>query len=80
MIVVSDTSPITNLLAIQQIHILRQIYGELIIPQAVYSEMVEQQALSQRLVKAWDLARQAASLLKKTRAAKPTGGFRDSVD
>jgi predicted nucleic acid-binding protein len=41
MIVVSDTSPITNLSAIQQIDILRQLYGELLIPQAVYDEMVD---------------------------------------
>jgi predicted nucleic acid-binding protein len=40
MIVVSDTSPITNLSAIQHLDILRQLYGELIIPGAVYDEMV----------------------------------------
>ncbi|NEO95106.1 MAG: DUF3368 domain-containing protein [Moorea sp. SIO3G5] len=41
MIVVSNTSPITNLSAIQKIDILRQLYGVLIIPQAVYNEMVD---------------------------------------
>lgn len=41
MIVVSDTSPITNLAAINQLHLLRQLYVSLVIPTAVYNEMVE---------------------------------------
>ncbi|MBD2576575.1 DUF3368 domain-containing protein [Oscillatoria sp. FACHB-1406] len=40
MIVVSDTSPITSLAGIGQLDILRQLYGRVIIPQAVYREMV----------------------------------------
>lgn len=40
MIVVSDTSPITNLAAIGQLDLLRQLYNSVIIPQAVYNEMV----------------------------------------
>ncbi|MBN3957449.1 DUF3368 domain-containing protein [Nostoc sp. NMS8] len=40
MIIVSDTSPITNLAAIGQLDLLRQLYSRLIIPQAVYNEMV----------------------------------------
>jgi len=40
MIVVSDTSPITNLAAIGQLDLLRQLYKTIIIPQAVYDEMV----------------------------------------
>lgn len=39
MIVVSDTSPITNLAAIGQLDLLRQLYGNLVIPTAVYNEM-----------------------------------------
>ncbi|GCL36172.1 putative nucleic acid-binding protein [Sphaerospermopsis reniformis] len=39
MIVVSNTSPITNLAAIQRIDILEKIYDTIIIPQAVYDEM-----------------------------------------
>lgn len=39
MIVVSNTSPITNLAAIQRIDILEKIYNGIIIPQAVYDEM-----------------------------------------
>lgn len=40
MIVVSDTSPITNLAGIGQLDLLRQLYSNLIIPTAVYNEMV----------------------------------------
>lgn len=40
MIVVSNTSPITNLAAIGKLHLLQQIYNTIIIPQAVYEEMV----------------------------------------
>ncbi|NCR27746.1 MAG: DUF3368 domain-containing protein [Microcystis aeruginosa BS13-10] len=39
MIVVSDTSPITNLAAVNQLTLLHQLYGTIIIPQAVYEEM-----------------------------------------
>jgi uncharacterized protein len=39
VIVVSDTSPITNLAAIGQLDLLRQIYGTIVIPLAVYREM-----------------------------------------
>lgn len=39
MIVVSDTSPITSLAAVGQLHLLQQLYGRVIIPQAVYEEM-----------------------------------------
>lgn len=40
MIVVSDTSPITNLAAIGQLDLLQQLYEVIIIPNAVYNEMV----------------------------------------
>ncbi|MCY7275763.1 MAG: DUF3368 domain-containing protein [Phormidesmis sp. CAN_BIN44] len=40
MIVVSDTSPITNLAAIGQLDLLRQLYSTIVIPKAVYNEMV----------------------------------------
>jgi predicted nucleic acid-binding protein len=41
VIVVSDTSPITNLAAISQLNLLQQLYSHLIIPTAVYNEMVK---------------------------------------
>ena len=40
MIVISDTSPITNLAAIGQLDLLHQLYTTIIIPVAVYQEMV----------------------------------------
>ncbi len=40
MIVISDTSPITNLAAIEQLDLLRQLYTTILIPVAVYDEMV----------------------------------------
>ncbi|MEM1253073.1 MAG: DUF3368 domain-containing protein [Cyanobacteria bacterium P01_H01_bin.21] len=40
MIVVSDTSPITNLAAIGHLHLLQQLYGSIVIPTAVYDELV----------------------------------------
>jgi uncharacterized protein len=36
---VSDTSPITNLAAIAQLDLLHQLYGTILIPQAVYEEL-----------------------------------------
>ena len=39
MIVVSNTSPITNLAAIGQLDLLRQMYQQVIIPEAVFEEL-----------------------------------------
>jgi predicted nucleic acid-binding protein len=41
MIIVSDTSPITNLAAVGLLHLLHQLYNRVIMPQAVYDEMVK---------------------------------------
>lgn len=40
MIVVSNTSPIINLAAVGQLQLLRQLYGQIIIPPAVHREIV----------------------------------------
>ena len=40
MIIVSDTSPISNLFIINQLHLLHTIYGRIIIPDAVYMELM----------------------------------------
>ena len=40
MIVVSDTSPITALLAVQQAELLKQLFGEVVIPNAVETELL----------------------------------------
>jgi len=41
MIIVSDTSSITNLAAINQLHLLKLLYKSIIIPQAVYLELTK---------------------------------------
>jgi hypothetical protein len=41
MIIVSDTSPITSLAAINRLSLLQQLYGSIIIPEAVYRELTE---------------------------------------
>jgi len=39
MIIVSDTSPISNLLRIDQLFILQKLYNNVTIPQRVYQEI-----------------------------------------
>lgn len=39
MIVVSDTSPVTNLFKINQLEILQKVFGIVILPTAVYDEL-----------------------------------------
>lgn len=39
MIIVSDTSPINNLAAINHLHLLQQLYGTVLIPEAVCREL-----------------------------------------
>ncbi len=41
MIVVSDTSPINNLAAINQLHLLHQLYGTVLIAEAVFRELTD---------------------------------------
>ena len=51
MIVVSDTSPICYLLLIGEIELLPQLYGQLLIPQAVQQELANER--SPAVVQAW---------------------------
>lgn len=41
MIIVSDTSPVTNLIRVDHLFILQQLFRKLIIPKAVYEELCE---------------------------------------
>ncbi|WP_008310583.1 DUF3368 domain-containing protein [Leptolyngbya sp. PCC 6406] len=41
MIIVSDTSPINNLAAINHLHLLHHLYGKVLIPEAVYQELTD---------------------------------------
>ena len=40
MLIVSDTSPIINLAAINHLYLLPDLFGQIIIPQMVYQEIV----------------------------------------
>jgi len=40
VIIVSDTSPISNLILVNHIHLLPQLFGTLIVPEAVYQELL----------------------------------------
>ncbi|MBA2680475.1 MAG: DUF3368 domain-containing protein [Ktedonobacteraceae bacterium] len=40
MVVTSNTSPITNLAAVGQLNVLRDLYGQIVIPQAVFDDLV----------------------------------------
>ncbi len=41
MIVVSDTTALTNLFQIGELQILKEVFGEIVIPEAVYQELGE---------------------------------------
>lgn len=41
MIIVGDTSPTNNLAAINQLHFLHQLYGTVLIPEAVFRELTD---------------------------------------
>ena len=43
MIVIADTSPISELLTINQAELLQRVYGEVSIPHAVHSELLRSQ-------------------------------------
>lgn len=44
MLVVSDTSPISYLILIEEAHLLRTLYGEVVVPEAVYRELTHPSA------------------------------------
>lgn len=52
MLIVSDTTTITNLWQVGQIHLLEQLYGQIIVPLAVWKELIilpEQASFLQKL-------------------------------
>lgn len=51
MIVVSDTTPVNYLVLINQVHLLKELYGSLVLPQAVHEEM--QREGTPEKVRAW---------------------------
>lgn len=44
MLIVSDTSAITNLIQVGQLDVLQQLFGNIIIPDAVYQELAVYQS------------------------------------
>lgn len=40
MVVVSDTSPISNLIIVGRLHLLKDLFGEVIIPEKVRQEVL----------------------------------------
>lgn len=51
MIVVSDTTPVNYLVLIDQVDLLKELYGLLVLPHAVHEEMRREQAPEK--VRAW---------------------------
>lgn len=51
MIVVSDTTPVNYLLLIDRVHLLKDLYGRLVLPRAVHDEMQKEGAPDK--VRAW---------------------------
>jgi len=41
VIIISDTSPINNLAAINHLHLLHELYGIVLIPDSVYRELTD---------------------------------------
>lgn len=65
MIIVSDTSVISNLLSLQQLALLVQLYQEVIIPEAVYQELaVLGEPMVQQLEQPWLQVRQVTALTR----------------
>jgi len=50
VIVVSNTSPINNLAAIGKLSLLQQIYGQIVIHNAVYRELTNTQNFDKLLI------------------------------
>lgn len=44
MIIVSNTSPISNLAKVGQLNLIQQLYGTIVIPTAVYEELLDERA------------------------------------
>ncbi|MCU0569000.1 MAG: hypothetical protein MUF49_20670 [Oculatellaceae cyanobacterium Prado106] len=44
MIIVSNTSPISNLAKVGQLNLMQQLYGTILIPNAVYEELLDERA------------------------------------
>lgn len=50
MIIVSDTSPITNLLHLGKLDLLHKMFGDVVIPRKVYQELIEDEGSERVLI------------------------------
>jgi len=76
MIVVADTSPINYLILIDQIHLLPQLYGRVLVPPSVWRELNDPHAPGE--VRAWTVAiPDWLSVCPLTSEPDPTLGFLD---
>jgi uncharacterized protein len=80
VIVVSDTSPITNLAAIDQLDLLRQLYATIAIPLAVYNEMVSVDGLVPGAVEVQTLAWIQTETVANTQSVIDLQNSQDDID
>ncbi|MGB0930271.1 MAG: DUF3368 domain-containing protein [Chitinophagales bacterium] len=65
MLIVSDTSPITNLIRIGELELLQKLFGQVIIPQKVYDELAYYERQQEELDReAWVVVRTVTNLEK----------------
>ena len=72
MIVVSDTTPVNYLVLIDQIHLLKELYGRLVLPRAAHEEMRREGA--PEAVRAW--TNQLPEWVEVREAASPDPGLK----
>jgi predicted nucleic acid-binding protein len=80
VIVVSDTSPITNFAAIGQLDLLRQLYESIIIPVAVYNEMVSIGTLVPGAVEVQTLSWIQTQTVANTQSVMDVQSSQDDID
>ena len=51
MIVVSDTTPLISLLKIKRVDLLKELFGEVLIPQAVFDELTSDSVFKWKQIK-----------------------------
>ncbi len=72
MIVVSDTTPVNYLILIDQVHLLKELYGRLVLPRAAHEEMRREGAPEE--VRAW--TNQLPEWVEVREAASPDPGLK----
>jgi predicted nucleic acid-binding protein len=81
MIVVSDTSPISNLLQIGEINLLRQIFRKIVVPTEVFVEICRIESHKEFLIKQdWiETATPVNTILKNSLMADLDGGEAEAI-